>query len=779
MTKSAKTIFVAACCFLFLVSTPLSGQARRVTIAVVQDGPSEENEILSLIEPELKHLVGDTRKVVFKTAPAFDAGWEAGRFRGVLENAMKDRQVDLVLGIGALVTQEAVRPDFKLTKPFVSASVLNGDVPKIPYSEEGHTLKKNLSVVIIPQRAVNDMETFRKMIRFERLHVGLDEVEALNLSDLQPTIEAYSKQLGVEIVSFPVTSDPEETLARLPADVEAFYLIPLGRVNRQARQTLIDGLKARKIPTFSNVGPRDVEMGALATLRPDFQTQTVRRVALNLFHLIRGESAKALPVFLLPDTKLLINAETAVAIGYRPDYETQIYATFMNEEAFEVDAQPLDLRQVLRIAEEENTALTISDAQVETAKRGKEVSRSPLLPQVLARGSYNHTDMDGEVNFLPENQGVAGVSLSQMVYDDRRISDYRSSGRIYDAFKYRRESDLYNTFSDAEQAYLLHVQARLLYLVQLSNLRLTLGNLDIARMRVDAGISGKDEVYRWQAQAAAQRALVLDRESEVEATRITLNQVLGVDMGSSWRPQAVEVDPGRLPFLQGKLGFAVDSPAVYDEFRNAAVSIADRNAPEIKSLNETIDAREIQVGQRKRSFYLPQVNANLSYDRNFWQSPDEPDAGDRAFFVDVTATLPIFEGTRRIYDLKREQAVLTGLNRRRALARELVERETRTALRRMESSFPNIGITRTAEENARKNLEIVREKYSQGIVNITDLLEAQNASFSAEQAATSAVYRFMIDLVAFQRAISFFEDAKTPDEIDALAGEFRQRMGMP
>ena len=778
MTKSAKTLFVTAC-FLFLTSIPLSGQARQVTIAVVQDGPSAENEILGLIEPELKHLAGDATKVVFKTGPAFDARWEAGRFRKVIENAMKDRQVDLVLGIGALVTQEAARPDFKLTKPFVSATVLNGDVPKIPYSEKGHTLKKNLSVVIIPQRAVNDMETFQKMVKFERLHVGVDEVEVLNLSDLKPTLEAYSKKLGVEIVSFPVTPDSQETLARLPEDVEGFYLIPLARATRQARQALIDGLNDRKIPTFSNSGPQDVEMGALATLKPDFRTQTVRRVALNLFHLIRGASAKELPVFLLVDAKLLINAETAVRIGYRPDYETRIYATFINEEAFEIGAEPLDLRQVIRIAEEENTFLTISDAQVETAKRDRQVSRSPLLPQVLARGSYNHSDLDGEVNFLPENQGVAGVSLRQMVFDDRRISDYRSSGRIYDAAQYRRETDLYDVFSEAEQAYLLYVQARLLYLVQLSNLRLTLGNLDIARMRVDAGISGKDEVYRWQAQAAQQRALVLDRESTDEATRIALNQVLGVDQGAAWRPQAIEVHPDQFYFLQGKLGFAVDSPDVYDEFRNAAVSIADQNAPEIKFLNETIDAQQIQVGQRKRSFFLPQVNANLSYDRNFWQSPDDPDVGERAFFVDVTATLPIFEGTRRIYDLKREQSVLSEFNRRRVLARELVERQTRTSLRLMERSFPNIRITRTAEENARKNLEIVREKYSQGIVNITDLLEAQNASFSAEQAATSAVYRYMIDLVAFQRAISFFEDAKTPDEIDALAKEIRDRMGRP
>jgi len=112
MTQSVRMLFVTAC-LLLLVIVPRSGMARQVTIAVVQDGPSEENEILGLIEPELKHLAGDATKVVFKTGPAFDARWEAGRFRKVIENAMKDRQVDLVLGIGALVTQEAARPDWR------------------------------------------------------------------------------------------------------------------------------------------------------------------------------------------------------------------------------------------------------------------------------------------------------------------------------------------------------------------------------------------------------------------------------------------------------------------------------------------------------------------------------------------------------------------------------------------------------------------------------------------------------------------------------------------
>ena len=80
MTQSVRMLFVTAC-LLVLIAIPRSGWARQVTIGVVQDGPSEETEILGLIEPELKHLVGTTADVVFKRVPAFDAGWEAGRFR--------------------------------------------------------------------------------------------------------------------------------------------------------------------------------------------------------------------------------------------------------------------------------------------------------------------------------------------------------------------------------------------------------------------------------------------------------------------------------------------------------------------------------------------------------------------------------------------------------------------------------------------------------------------------------------------------------------------------
>ncbi len=776
MGKRIRITFFLAAMLLAVWGRAGEAAARQVTIAVVQDGPSADLEVVEQIRPELEHLLGSGFRVVFKRSPAFDARWEPGRFRRVVLNAMRDRAVDLVLGVGILVTQEAARPDLKLVKPFVSATVLNGDIPKLPYSPKDHSLKRNLSVVVLPQRAEEDIRLFRRMVRFTRLHVGICEVEYENLTDLKAGFQEWSKRYGVEIIPFPITRDLDETASRLDSSVQAFYLIHLPHLTHGNRKKLIDLFNARKIPTFTNMGPPDVKLGALATNRPDIRQQVVRRVAMNLYQLIGGASTKELRVLLAVDSKLLINARTAVMIGYRPDFETRMRADFIHPEAFTAHETPLDFHQVFQMAEKGNVQLSISDARLETAMREKQQAWSPLLPHVSARSTYSNINVDGRDTILPENVGRAGLAVDQMVFDDESISSFRSSTRTYQAARFRRESDQLDIYQQAGQAFLSLVRARVLARVQMDNLKLTEGNLDLARIRVEVGQSGKDELYRWEAELANQRSLLLQRESRVESERIALNQVLGVEQAKSWAPKEIEVKPGSSYFLGGRLDFAFQSPETYDRFREAVVRMALENSPEIRSLAKRIESQKILVGQRKRSFFLPKIGASLSYDYNFWQSPDHPDIGDDGSLVQVTATLPLLEGTRRISEVKKQQSVLNELNRQMALTRQLVEKRARTVLRRMESSFPNIAFSLRAAENAGKNLNVVRDKYAYGIVSITDLLEAQTTSFSASQAATEAVYRFLDDLVEFQRALAFFEAEKTPEEIEAFVTKIRSAM---
>jgi outer membrane protein TolC len=94
----------------------------------------------------------------------------------------------------------------------------------------------------------------------------------------------------------------------------------------------------------------------------------------------------------------------------------------------------------------------------------------------------------------------------------------------------------------------------------------------------------------------------------------------------------------------------------------------------------------------------------------------------------------------------------------------------------LEASFPNIKYSRDAAKNARLNFEVVRDKYANGIVNITDLLEAQTASLNAQLQAVSAMYNFLIDLTEFQRSLAFFKDAKSEEEIQTFLQTIQESM---
>ena len=61
-------------------------------------------------------------------------------------------------------------------------------------------------------------------------------------------------------------------------------------------------------------------------------------------------------------------------------------------------------------------------------------------------------------------------------------------------------------------------------------------------------------------------------------------------------------------------------------------------------------------------------------------------------------------------------------------------------------------------------LELITDEYSRGAVSIVDLLDAQNASLVADQAASNAEYDFLFDLMGLQRAANSFGFFLSEDE---------------
>ncbi len=769
--------FIISILMIFYFTAPVtisqvSESNEAINIAIVRDGPTSDVAITKLIEPELLHLLGDDYTFNFVEAPQFNAQWDPDNYRSVLLNALNDETVDIILGIGAMVTQEAASDDLVLTKPFVSATLLTGDVPPLPFSMDDHSQKENLSLVILPTANDKDMEAFSKLIHFDTLHFGVPIEELNNLRNFSSKIENYSKQIGVAIILVPISKDIKKTIGEIPLNSQAFYYLRTPRQSPSERKELVDSLISRKIPVFSGMGLEDIELGVFATNKPNMHQEVARRSAINLFRLIRGEKASGLPVFLISDFKLIINGKTAAKIGYYPDYDTRVSATILYREYLEGDVKEINLKQALNLAAEGNTSLSISSSEVQTSLQESRVARGFMFPQLGLNADYSHVGWTQFNQLVPENFAQFGVGISQMVFDDEVISNFSSAGSQYEAAEFRYESDKLDIYLQAAQAYLNYVQARLFHQVELDNLRLTESNLEIAQMRVDVGQAGRDEVYRWTTELENRKGAVLSAEAVIEATRITLNQVLGLNQNINWSPEEIELKPGEFYFLKGNFDNIFENQTNLTTFREFSIKSSMENSPELQFLYKSIEAQEIQIGQEKRSFFLPKIYADFVYGNNFWQNPDVPALDESGFTFGLTARLPIFEGTSKIYRIQREESVRNELTNTVLLTEELLEQRTRTSIRNLESSFPNISLRKNAAENAKLNLDVVKEKYANGIASITDLLEAQNANFISDQNSIFAVYKFLRDLVQYQRSISFFEDTKTQEEKDDFLLKF-------
>lgn len=768
---------VAAAVVLFAVACWSAANAQEsVTIGVVRDGPAPDSAaalVPFVVEEIEKHLPAGT-SVAFKSDASFDAGWSSDAVAATLQSALSDPEVDIVLVTGLFGTLEAGREDRELGKPVVSAYLQLADAFRLPYAAGAdRSTKENLSFILAPHRVETDLRTFQAMVDLRSLHIAVSPRALELLPELATRIEGYEDALGLDI-SFLSASNLDDFVANIDASIEAVYLTRMPQLSEEDRRQVLEVLSTRQIPTFSLVGPSDVELGALATSMPDIGEQLVRRVALNLAAVARGTPVPELPVLLSLDPRLVVNGRTAAAVGYAPDLSTRIYARFVHEDELDTrQAEPLSFAGALEQAQTSNTFLSIQDELVESVRQDQYRARSALLPQVLSDFSFQKTNVRQDLQgIVPEQASFFGLTVRQMIFDDRAISDYRSSLRLFEGSELEREAERIDTLARAGTAFFGLGLTQALYRVQLDNLNLTETNLELARLRRDVGYSGLDEIYFWEAEVASSRAALFESVEDVESARITLNQVLGLEQIRRWLPEDIEVDSEVFTFLDGRLDDVFDNPAALERFREVLVTLALRNAPELLVLDRQVEALDIEVGHLNRRFYVPSATFDFSFTRQIsGEGSNLPSVGPNFYQLFLFADYPVFEGAGKLADIRKAEAARRALHRQTDFVGELVERDTRTAWRGCESSFPRIRFAREAADAAAKNLDIVQDKYAEGIVDVTDLIAAQNQKLTADQLATAAVYEFLLDLVELQRAISWFEDDHTAEARDQFYQE--------
>ncbi|UCF36009.1 MAG: TolC family protein [Acidobacteriota bacterium] len=768
-----------------LSSTALFGETGVVRIGVLFDGPSQRNPISQeVFENEIRTVLGDEQTVEFPAAFQLTGNWTREGLKAPAQKLLTSPEIDFVLALGILAAHEFIetpnlqKPVFAPFAPYLEGGKIPSKVrtpdPSDPYGEPYRVSGvPNLNYLELGLDLKDDLTVFREIVPFSQLSVILMKPVAEAMPELAGTLPGILGLTPEERISILAATDSAAaTLAALPGDAEAVYVTPLLHWDDPQYNLLIEGLRDRKLPSFAADGRTLVERGLMASVATeDDLIRRARRIAVNMQEVLDGVDAGEMLTSFKRERALLINMETAAAVGVSPRFTTLISAELVGAAGTQPQRR-LSLSSVVREASVTNLDLASADRDVAAGIESVREARSPLLPQIGLSGDLTYRDPD-LAELLPgvgETRYGADIVGSQLIYSDRAWANYGIAKNLQDARVGEREQLRLDTILDAANAYLTLLNAKTIERIQKDNLALTRLNLDLARARVEIGTAGREELFRWESQIAQNQKAVVEAEALRAQAEIEVNRILNKRLDEPFETLEAGLNDPELNSSFDLLAPYVDSPAGFELYSRFQVDHAIQASPELTQLDAGILAKEREIKAARRSFFLPDIyfqggfSAFDSHGRG--TEPALPDRSElhNTWQLGVTAQLSLFEGGGRSARLGRARIELDSLNLQREALRQRVEQRMRSSLFRTNASFIGIELARRSAEAARKNLNLITQSYGEGVVGILGLIDAQNQALVADLTAASAVYTYLIDFMGVQRASGRFDYYRSPAE---------------
>jgi outer membrane protein TolC len=445
----------------------------------------------------------------------------------------------------------------------------------------------------------------------------------------------------------------------------------------------------------------------------------------------------------------------------------------------------ITLETAMRDAVRANLDLMAEGLVIDQSYQTFKESRGPWLPQVSADGDMTINDPAVSNPFgEAQRQFTWGINGSQTIYSPSGHANLRSSRSNYWSTEHDYLSARLDTILEAGEAYLNVLRAKNNEDVNQDNLRLTRKNLSLAETRNAIGVAGREEVYRWQTQIAESRSAVIEASAIRNQAEIDLNRILNRPLEAPFRvppPEDVRaVTPGSDPRVTKYL----QDPYSFKIFREFMADEAIRNSPEIRSIDNTIRARDEVLKGERRQLGIPDIAIvggfqHVPFADGVGSQPPPPTEGidfpGRQTFtwqVGAQASLTLFDGSANYARIRRTFRELDQLYTQRAVTAQRLEQDVRAALHQAGFSFANIALTSDAALASSRNLELVTDLYQRGAADIIQLVDAQNQALLAALAAANALYDFLIDALRVQRASGSFALEGSSEERD----DFIQRL---
>lgn len=743
-------------------------------VAVLYDGESERmadrqqkyvDELLTLVSGEFD-----------VTIEVFRGDWTKESIEQAMHDAYESPAIDLLLVTGFVANQLVAAWGDHPKPTFLPTIVDTGLLPDA--SPVGTSGIPNLNYLGAYADFSSDLDILTKIAPYNVLALFVDQELASAIPEVRERAFEACEAKGIELMIITHDGNDHALMSRVPDSVDAVFVSGLPRMPAEDFDRLIGAINNADLPSYSFIGGSDVERGLLATNNePRDISRQARINALNMQAVMLGERAGDQPVGSPNKPTLTINMATARQIGISPSFDIMLDATLLNQEQ-EVSGQAYGLVEISNEALARNQDLQAEQFGLYAGTEEIARSRSRLLPQFSAGLGVTTRRQSPSVSagLLAEDTTDSSISVNQLIYSDAATA----SLTIQKELQRRREEDVrefrLDVIQAATTAYYRALNTRAQLAVEESNLNVTRKNRELARDRVRVGSSTAADIYRWDAEVARAQIRLFNAQAEVTKAWTSLTRILHRPLGDRFALKEATFD-GPFVITRREIDLLVRRPADYERFSEFMILRGLNQAPEIAQIDALLAAKRRELKSEQRSFWLPEFSIGGRYTNNLSQSGvgrgQLAGEGLDDWSVGVQATLPLFSGGLRKANVSRASFEERQLEALRFATVERVEAVIRDRLSDAQAAYVRIDLSAAAADALRKNFALVSDAYARGTVSIIDLLDAQDASLTADGARIDSQHQFLITIMALQRAIGGFDFMLVGDDRAAFGNELR------
>jgi outer membrane protein TolC len=404
------------------------------------------------------------------------------------------------------------------------------------------------------------------------------------------------------------------------------------------------------------------------------------------------------------------------------------------------DAVDHGLRNNLGLLLQSDTNLSVR------GERWKELSA--LLPNLSAQASQSVAQIDlpaegfrFNLSGVPKVVGPlgifqSGVFLQQSVFDWHAIERYRGA----------RENERAAQFSLKNAREIVVLAVGNAYLETLAGA----ARVDTAQAQVvtaqalhdkavdqqNAGVSPAIDTLRAKVELQNRQQQLIAARNGYEKQKLTLARVIGLPPGQE---------------------FALTTPAPYQPLATSGVD-EDLRRAYLSRADYLAAGQQVRAAEQMRRAATAENYPTVGIAGNYGAAGVNVGDSHGDFQVGATLNIPIFTGGKTHGEVLQAEAALRQSRQQLDDLRGQIDYEVRSALLDLQSAADEVEVARSSVDLANQTLTQARDRFSTGVTDNLEVVQAQESLAAANESYISSLYAHNLAKVELAKAIGFAEE---------------------